>query len=172
VSVFRIGASPPPSFDDPIGMLEACHRRMERQLETLVRASAALADDTAGALAALADVVGYFDQAGTRHKEDEEFSVFPRVMGDDTAALLARLEDEHRTHDAIYLAVKAVASRVRAEPALAAELRGDLEAHAAAMVAAYRDHMALEEAELFPLGRALDPRELRAIGIEMRLRRG
>ena len=79
MSVFRIGASPPPSFDDPIGMLEACHRRIEQKLEALARASAALATDTPAALAALAEVVGYFDQAGTRHKEDEEFSLFPRV---------------------------------------------------------------------------------------------
>src|SRR5262249_6422037 len=153
-------------------MLEACHRRIERHLETLARASAALAADAQGALAALAEVLGYFDQAGVRHKEDEEFSLFPRVMGEDTAALLRRLEDEHRTHDAIYLSVKAVVARARAEPARAAELQAELEAHAAAMAGAYRDHIALEEAELFPHGRALDPRELRAIGIEMRLRRG
>ncbi len=172
MSVFRIGATPPPSFDDPIGMLEACHRRIERHLATLARAAAALAADTPAALAALAEVTGYFDQAGIRHKEDEELSVFPRVMADDVAPLLARLEEEHRTHDAIYLSVKAVIARVRQEPALAAELEPELRAHAAAMAGAYRDHIALEEAELFPRGRALDPRELRAIGIEMRLRRG
>ena len=26
-----------PSFDDPLGMLSACHRRIERQLATLAR---------------------------------------------------------------------------------------------------------------------------------------
>src|SRR5262249_61712792 len=95
--------APPPSFDDPIGMLEACHRRIERHLETLARASAALAADAQGALAALAEVLGYFDQAGVRDKEDEEVSLFPRVMGEDTAAVLRRLEDEHRTPHADYL---------------------------------------------------------------------
>lgn len=153
-------------------MLDACHRRIEHNLATLQRAAAALATDTDGALAALAGVTGYFDQAGVRHKEDEEFSVFPRVMDETTAPLLRRLEEEHRTHDAIYLSVKAVVARVRAEPARAAELAPELQAHAAAMASAYRDHIAIEEAELFPHGRALDPREIRAIGIEMRLRRG
>jgi len=172
VTLTRIGAGPPPSFDDPIGMLEACHRRIERQLDTLKRAAAALAADPTAALAALAQVVGYFDAAGARHHQDEEFSLFPRVMGDETADLIGRLDAEHRTHEAIYLAVRTVVSRVREDPTLAARLAPELIEHAAAMDAAYRDHIRVEEADLFPRGRALDPREIRAIGLEMRLRRG
>src|SRR5262245_23622889 len=153
-------------------MLEACHRRIERNLETLRRAAAALPDDAAAALDALAQVMAYFDGAGVRHHQDEEFSLFPRIMGEDTAALLGRLEADHRTHEAIYLAVRTVISRVRDEPGLAGRLAPELAEHAAAMDAAYRDHIRVEEADLFPRGRALDPREIRAIGLEMRLRRG
>jgi hemerythrin-like domain-containing protein len=172
VTLIRIGGGAPPSFDDPIAMLEACHRRIEQHLGTLARAAASLAADPTAALAALAQVVGYFDAAGVRHHQDEEFSLFPRIMGDETAELLGRLEAEHRTHDAIYLSARTVIGRVVDDPSLAARLAPELIDHAAAMDAAYRDHIRVEEADLFPRARALDPREIRAIGLEMRLRRG
>jgi len=181
VTIFRIGSRPPPSFDDPVGVLDACHRRIEERLATLERALAALPAHEA--LAILGEVVRHFDTAVVRHTEDEEHSLFPRLerapAGDPLgsaqrgaersgALLIAELEAEHRAAEAIYLAFRTVAERVAAEPGLT----GELESHAAALCAAYRAHIAREEAELFPRARALAPAELRAVGIEMRLRRG
>jgi hemerythrin-like domain-containing protein len=163
MTLVRLGSRPPPSFDDPVGVLDACHRRIEDRLALLERAIAAL--PAPEAVAALADVVRHFDTAGVRHTEDEEQSVFPRLPRE---PILAELEADHRAAEAIYLAFRTVASRVAAEPSL----RDELASHAAALAAAYRGHIRREEAELFPRARALSPAELRAVGIEMRLRRG
>jgi hemerythrin-like domain-containing protein len=171
VSIVKIGSRPPPSFDDPVGVLDACHRRIEDRLALLERALAAL--PAPEAVAALGDVVRHFDTAAVRHTEDEEFSVFPRLAG--TAALdtlIGDLEAEHRVAEAVYLAFRTVAERIKSEPALLPDVEADLRAHAAALTAAYREHIRREEAGLFPPARALPPAELRAIGIEMRLRRG
>jgi hemerythrin-like domain-containing protein len=159
MSIVRIGSRPPPTFDDPVGVLGACHRRIEDRLATLERALAAL--PAPEARAALADVMRYFDGAGVRHTEDEEQSVFPRL---ERTPLLADLEADHRAAEAIYLSFRMLATQDPPPPEIAT--------HAEALCRAYRAHIQREEAQLFPLARALAPEELRAIGIEMRLRRG
>jgi hemerythrin-like domain-containing protein len=171
VSTFQIGKKPPPGFDDPVGMLKQCHRRIEARLDSLPRIAAALREGRDEARPALADVVAHFDNAGRRHTEDEEFSLFPRIAGDHTNALLARLENEHREHDAIYLAFRAVSRKI-IDDGPTPRLVDELAQHTAALSAAYRDHIAVEEQHLFPAAAVLDEAQLRAIGIEMRLRRG
>lgn len=167
MSLFRIGSRPPPSFEDPIAVLELCHRRIEERLATLARAAAAL--DHPETPAALAEIVRHFEMAVPRHHADEEYSLFPRLAGNAAAdALLEQLADEHRVMSAIELALRTAIAQLGEKPEVAEELT----AHAAALRDAYRDHLAREERELFPMARALAPAELRAIGIEMRLRRG
>ena len=168
MSLVRIGSKPPPSFDDPVGVLETCHRKIEERLAALVRAAAAPSHpETANVLR---DFMQYFDTGGVKHTLDEEASIFPRVRAEGEAAdeLLETLEAEHRTAEAIYLAVRTVAQRIIDAPDAAA----DLATQAAALDAAYREHIAREESALFPRIRALDAAQLRAIGLEMKLRRG
>jgi hemerythrin-like domain-containing protein len=158
--MIQIGTRPPPGFDDPVGLLTACHRRIEERLATLERAVAGLRTRHPDAEAALNQVVEFLGRNGGRHTEDEEGSLFPRLT---PSRVVSALTAEHRAHEAILVALRAaVASRVVAE----------IEVHAAALCAAYRDHIRVEEAELFPLARALDPAELRAVGLEMQARRG
>jgi hemerythrin-like domain-containing protein len=170
VSLFRIGKSPspPPSFDDPVAFLTACHRRLLERLTALERAAAV----PGAALDVLAEFVRHFDGAGVRHTDDEEASVFPRLAGAGLGELLAALEAEHRAAEAVYLAARTCVNRLLAAPELAAAIGPELAVHAAALAAMYREHIRREEAELFPAISALPPAELRAIGIEMRLRRG
>ncbi len=170
MSLVSLGASPPPSFEDPIGMLLHCHRRMEEQLAALDRAAAALGVSPDDALTAVEAALKWLETAGTRHTEDEEASFFPRLYG--VADLLAELSAEHRTTEAIFLALRTVVRRVREDPSLLSTVAEDLRAHATALAAAYRDHISAEETRFIPLARDLDPAELRAIGIEMSLRRG
>ena len=120
-------------------------------------------------------VIGFFEGPGRCHHEDEEFSLFPRLQGEEDAnALVAALDAEHRTLEAIYLSVRTVAQHLAAgtgqpEPQAVA----DLAVQVAAMAAGYRAHLAREEADLFPLAkRLLDEPQIRAVAIEMRLRRG
>jgi hemerythrin-like domain-containing protein len=171
MSLFQLGKQSAPDFSDPIGFLEACHRRIEQRLDVLARVPAALRTGEAGsgdeARQALTAFLRHFDDAAVKHSLDEEASLFPRLKH----PLVDELIAEHREHEAIYLALRDAARRVIAREA-AARLVDDLDEHGRAMSAAYRDHIRREEAEIVPLARQLDGRELRAIGLEMRIRRG
>ena len=167
---FQIGSKPPASYDDPAGMLVHCHRRIEGNLDSLPRILDALAACDPEAKPALGEVLRYFDRAGVRHTEDEEFSVFPRIAGDATRALIDTLHAEHQEHEVIYLAFRTVALKLLEAPD--PERIPELRDHAKALSGAYRDHIAREEKDLIPAIQALPEVELRAIGLEMRLRRG
>jgi hemerythrin-like domain-containing protein len=164
-------ASAPPDYSDPVGFLAGCHRRIEARLATLPRIVDVLRAGDPAHLAeardALRAFVKHFDDAAHKHTLDEEVSVFPRVPPE----AYAELPGEHREHEAIYLAVRTVALRLCEHPPDAATI-DELDVHGRAMSAVYKEHIAKEEAMLFPAMRALDEKELRAIGLEMRLRRG
>ncbi len=164
------GSKPPPHFDDPIAALTACHRRIEAHAATFVRIAAALHDPArlAEAREALAGPIAYFEGAGKLHSLDEDGSLFPRLHD---LPVLTDLEIEHRAHEAIFLALRDCAARITAEPP-DAQVIDAFAAHAHALAAGYADHIRREEAEVFPAASALPAPELRAIGLEMRLRRG
>ena len=88
-----------PSFDDPLGMLRACHGRIERQLVALERLTRYLpihgAD--AEARAAARNLLRYFDGAAPNHHADEEASAFPRLLArtSDAGELVASLAQDH-----------------------------------------------------------------------------
>jgi len=77
----QIGAKPDSGFDDPIGMLTDCHRRIEQFLEILVvvahRAQRRALNDEESA--AVRSALDYFRIGGQRHTADEELSLFPRL---------------------------------------------------------------------------------------------
>ena len=70
-----------PGFDDPLGMLVACHRRIERELATLARLQRHLpehgCDDDARAAARA--ILKYFDGAAPNHHADEEDERVPAL---------------------------------------------------------------------------------------------
>lgn len=165
------GAKPPPNFDDPLAALLACHRRIEGQLATLARIAGVVGDPArlAEVKAALPAALLYFDTAGRLHSLDEDGSLFPRLHD---LPELDTLEMEHRVHEAMYLALRSCAQHILAADAVSADLAEAFRSHAAALTAAYADHIRVEETVVFPAARALPEAEIRAIGIEMRLRRG
>ena len=77
----QIGAKPDSGFDDPIGMLKDCHRRIERFLGILcvvvnrVQGRSLIGEERDAVRAALQ----YFRTGGQRHTADEEESLFPRL---------------------------------------------------------------------------------------------
>ena len=146
--------APAPSFDDPLGMLSACHRRIERQFATLARLQRHLpergCDDDARAAARA--ILKYFDDAAPNHHADEEQSLFPRlaalrppVAPDLVAALLA----EHATLAERWNRLRPLLSGI-ADGAGAVLPPADVEA----ITAAYASHIAREDGELIPLARA------------------
>ena len=167
-----LGDSSAPSFDDPLGMLRACHGRIERQLATLQRLQRHLPEHGADpqARSAARALLRYFDHAEPNHHADEEASVFPRLLARAPSArdLIARLNDEHdrlgRNWRKLRPLLAGIASGRRANlpPALVHEVQRG-----------YDEHLAIENEALLPLcAEQLTPDEMVAIGAEMAARRG
>ena len=171
----RIGESTP-GFDEPLGLLLACHRRIAERLDLLERLSGYVAmhgsDESAGAAARR--VLDYFDRAAAHHHEDEEEDLFPmlrRARGragwdDRLPDALDRLSREHPLLGAYWTELR---------PVLVTVTRGRRvrEFRCDDLIRAYRSHMALEEDMVFPLaGRLLTDTELQRLGSSMQRRRG
>jgi hemerythrin-like domain-containing protein len=103
-------------FDDPLEMLLACHRRIEKQLETLKRLRAHLDAGPMGAEASRAAqaVLRYFQRSALHHHDDEEKDVFPLLEQRITdpvergrfAVLRAELERDHRQIESHWARIK------------------------------------------------------------------
>jgi hemerythrin-like domain-containing protein len=161
---------------DPFARLEQTHRRLEERLAELLASTRALGDPDAArrmeARAIIEETIGFFGRGGLRHVQDEEETLFPRARRfAETAALMKALEDEHRDHQAIEGALRALIER-----SSGADFDRDQEAELArlarALTSLYEAHIAREEKELFPLCRKLlSESEIRAMGEEMMARR-
>jgi hemerythrin-like domain-containing protein len=160
-----------PGFDDPLGVLRACHRRIEKQLATLDRLRRHLPEhhaDQEAATAATA-IMRYFDSAAHHHHADEEASLFPRLLAarPELAAVTARLESEHEEMAQRWARLRPLLVAIAARSSAFLPIQ-DVDAFGAA----YTAHIALEEGELLPQAEAmLDAATLAAIGAEMAARR-
>jgi hemerythrin-like domain-containing protein len=171
---------PDHGFDEPLGLLTDCHRRIEMFLELLQRAvrehaGAPLDTPTANAIR---NAQRYFAKAAPKHTADEEESLFPRLRaaaathGKDASAI-ARLEGDHEQADRLHAKVDGLLESWLREGSLPAERSADLGSILATLRELYREHIHVEEAEVFPLaGSLLSPSDLSAVGSEMRARRG
>lgn len=162
-------AGPAVGFDQPFEMLLACHERVQRSLDLLLRlqAHASVHGADAQARDAARDVLRYFDLAGPKHHEDEERHVLPRLRATGLGQLADRLAAEHREMSRQWASLR---------PALQALRDGSPEVLDAGACTAYArlyaDHMAVEEAEAFPAAQGqLDAAMLAAAGAEMAARR-
>jgi len=169
--------APAAGFEVPLEMLSACHGRVERQCQTMLRLVphvAANGPDQAAREAAQ-NIMRYFDTSAKHHHADEEEDLFPallQVASDTELAPLRALIDalcaQHRELELAW-------GRVRWK--LEGIWLGTLSAldadEVARMVELYRLHIAREEDELLPLAaRLLDAARLDGVGRAMRLRRG
>lgn len=176
-STLEFHNTPGAGFDEPFEMLVACHGRVQRMLDLLERLAAHLAshgNDGQARQAAL-DVMRYFDLAGPAHHEDEERHVFPALMARaDTALhmLVQRLQLDHQAMTQQWRAVRADLLGVSTgtfapprEPVVADRW--------AAFAALYREHIALEESQAYPVAQPLLSAPAQAaMGEEMARRRG
>jgi iron-sulfur cluster repair protein YtfE (RIC family) len=177
-----IGAKPESSFQDPIGLLEDCHRRIERFLAVLVRLAAKAGGQELLAgeqRIALETALRYFREAAPKHTRDEEDSLFPRLRSlnspgvKSALAKVEKLEDEHvqmeKSHEEV--------DRLGQEWLVAGTLSPGYAARLCELVSGlaetYRVHIAVEEREVFPAAAAALAESDRAgIGGEMARRRG
>jgi len=172
----QIGAKPDSGFDDPIGMLKDCHRRIESFLGILCvvvdRAQGrSLADEERGAIQA---ALQYFRTGGQRHTADEEESLFPRLRKSDAKAFeeIDRLEGDHREANDLHSSVERLYSVWIESGTLDPEDTRQLHSETSRLKQLYSDHIRVEETVVFARASlALDGDAIAAIGTEFRFRR-
>jgi hemerythrin-like domain-containing protein len=173
----QIGARPDSGFDDPIGMLKDCHRRIERFLGILCQVARQAqgrglnADERRAVEAALR----YFDESGPRHNLDEEDSLFPRLRAMKAAEVLEkvkRLETEHGEAGVLHREAGQLYSKWMVERGLSADKGMRLQTIAEELQRLYREHIHIEEDVVFPVAaKLLDRDAVAAMGSEFRIRR-
>jgi pyridoxamine 5'-phosphate oxidase len=167
-----------PDFSQPIVALRLCHERMRSECATLRTLAERVknhgCDEQARQVAA--GVVRYFDTAARFHHEDEEEDLLPRMMaaatmsrGSSLTRLVADVATEHREMDRCWTELRAALQGVAAgDPD-----EGGLDPmHVDHFVKLYQTHIAVEEANVFPLAEMLLSRnDLAEIGANMAERR-
>lgn len=174
-----IGAKPESSFTDPVGLLSDCHRRIERFLSVLV----AIAGTHGGPLTgeqrtSLETALRYFREAAPKHTADEELSLFPRLRSLDqpeVKAVLTRIDALERDH-ARAVQMHEEVDRLGREWLLSGSLppagAERLSLLLGELTSLHREHIAVEDRELFPVAAvALGKEQREAIGREMEARR-
>ncbi len=151
------------STPDPFAQLERSHRRLEERLEDLAQADAAHLD-------VVRDVAAFFARAVKRHEQDEEESLFPRLVGHaELAPILEKLAREHTEHASLHAQLDEV---IEALDEKKPDAERDLARITTALMHAYRNHVDEEERVLFPAARALlDDAAHVAMAAEMTARR-
>jgi len=174
----QIGAKPDSGFDDPIGMLTDCHRRIEQFLKILatVVERARGRDLTGEEAAAVTAALQYFRTGGVRHTADEEESLFPRLreaQATDSLAKLENLESDHHEAAELHTAIEQLYNDWIAHGRLAADREVELLFAMQRLTALYGAHIEVEEKSLFPqAAQLLDRATIASMGQEFRARRG
>jgi hemerythrin-like domain-containing protein len=163
-------------FDQPLGLLSDCHRRVERFLQTLSRVAQDCPDDVLPPKyeEGLRSALDYFRDAAPKHTQDEEDSLFPRIAHSREAALvIERLESEHDFADPLHHEIDRLGRLWLAQTRLNSEQRSQFLECVQSLISLYKEHIRIEDEELFPLAATLlDPAALEDIGTEMAARRG
>lgn len=166
---------PAPSFDEPVDMLKACHERIAAKCATLEKLAAHLPVHGADAQAqqAARSIMRYFDIAGPNHLADEEQDLFPMLievserLRSPVAQRIASLLHEHRSQEAAWTQLRAALADIadgKATPLEPVSIGN--------FISGYRDHIAREESEFFPLAQAwLDQEHLARLSAAMVARR-
>ena len=169
----QFGASKPRSEDVP-DVLVDCHQRM-RQFTTLAAELAARPSVPPEEVREVAaQIHRYFTVALPLHEEDEERSLFPRLLARarELAPTIASLREDHAAHAERVAALLSVCGELKSAPERADALRGALGRAAQALADAWSLHLTAEEQDVFPAVRTVLSAEDRdAIRREMKERR-
>jgi hemerythrin-like domain-containing protein len=172
----QIGAKPDSGFDDPIGMLKDCHRRIESFLSILCvvvdRAQGRnLTDEERDAVKAALE---YFRTGGQRHSADEEESLFPRLRKSDATSFaeIDRLEGDHCEASDLHSSVEQLYTVWTESGSLGPEDTRLLLSETERLKQLYSAHIEVEETIVFARAlQVLDSHAIAAIGTEFRFRR-
>ena len=175
----QIGQPRQADFDDPLGMLSDCHRRIESFLGALLR----LARERKGqhlddaAHASLKNALEYFRHSGPRHTADEEESLFPRMRECQGSAEALRaieaLRSDHVVADRVHAEVDTLGTKWLHDGKLADEDAQRLSELLESLSKLYAHHIDVEDHQVFPAAsRILQAGQISSIGEEMARRRG
>jgi hemerythrin-like domain-containing protein len=172
----QIGAKPDSGFDDPLGMLKDCHRRIESFLGIVcvvverAQGRSLTTEEREAVLAALQ----YFRSGGQRHTADEEESLFPRLREFAPGSLeeIGRLEGDHREANDLHKSVEDLYSAWISHGVLRPAKTRQLLSETGRLKRLYNDHIQVEETVVFTrAAQVLDSRTIAAMGTEFRARR-
>jgi hemerythrin-like domain-containing protein len=170
----QIGAKPDSGFDDPLGMLKDCHRRIEHFLDILCivaeRAqNRCLTEEESSAVQA---AVNYFRVGGQRHTADEEESLFPRLVASGGFAELETLEHDHAEAGQLHAEVEALYQSWISAGSLGEDESRRLLLFTGRLRDLYGEHIRIEDNVVFPkAAQVLDKDTIGTIGQEFRVRR-
>ena len=176
-----LGSRPDHGFDQPLGLLSDCHRRIERFLAVLQR----VMDGAVGKPLndeqrhAVETALEYFRTAAPRHVADEEESLFPLLRASGEPAVQAAistvraLEQEHAAANVAHAEVEFWYRRwIELGPPAAPQTR-KLGRVLHELRETYRRHIEVEDRDIFPLaGEVLTREQLAQLGTQMARRRG
>ena len=173
----QIGAKLDSGFDDPIGMLKDCHRRIEHFLNILCVVAQRPSDRslTEEEQSAVKVALQYFHTGGERHTLDEEESLFPRLRvasGDEGLEVLEHLERDHAHAADLHESVDWLFTTWVSDGVLNPSDQQRLAFNTASLKKLYEEHIEIEETIIFPNARgALSLQALAEIGSEFDTRR-
>ncbi len=178
----KIGEKPAENvLSNPLGLLYNCHRRVEYFIGVLLSVSEAAEGGVLndGQQHALKSALRYFREAGPKHTEDEEDSLFPRmqqIQNPKIEAVLDKIEmlkQGHRDAEDDHQRIDQWVQGWLDQGILSAETLQTLLVCLKRLSVFYQAHIQIEETEIFPLAEKwLNVSEIEHIGREMAVRRG
>lgn len=177
--------TPAPDFRHALGLLGACHRRIEGFNDLLLRLPTHLDSHGADAEAGQAAqrILKYFDSAALHHHEDEERDLFPMVKEAATQQgnheileildlLLAQHREMTQAWQDLRPYLQALAQGEQVEEQVEEQVNS-VALPAEYFVSLYRQHIPLEDNLLLPYAvKTLTPTQVEALGEAMAERRG
>lgn len=172
-------SEPAPDFRDPVGLLRACHGRVERFAGLALRIADHLESGTAPeepVRQSASQVLRYFEDANPQHHADEEEDLIPRLhrrmeAGDRSRLdeLIRGLEREHVTLEALWRELRGLLEEIAAGRPVSPEA---YRAAAEPFHEAELGHLTRENEHLLPAAeRLLTGEDLDALGTAMARRR-
>ena len=162
--------TPPPSFEDPMEMLKACHDKVRHFAKLSLRIADHVKQQGSDQQArdAATAVIRYFDLAASLHHVDEDEDLYPALLALNDSALNAhihRLTDEHTTLAGLWRAVRVWLKDI--EGGMASSPPSELSEFAKQ----YPRHALDEENLVYPHAQYLSEYQLNLLGQAMTKRR-
>jgi uncharacterized protein (DUF2249 family)/hemerythrin-like domain-containing protein len=176
----QLGARPQHGFDQPLGLLSDCHRRIENFLGVLRKVAASAQGSLDPRQKEVVEAaLTYFRTAAPRHNDDEEKSLFPLLRNSsdrdvaDAFKTMESLERDHAAAAPVHDEVDRLFIKWIDAGALPPEQKTRLTQLLDELTAMYQKHIEVEDRNLFPLAaKVLNAEQLARLSSEMAGRRG